>query len=151
MKNDISASIAKELVKKIEMYDTKVSAKRVGYVSSLGDGVVRVSGLPQVAYLEKVRFDSGVVGFAISLDEDSVGVIVLGEYLAIKEGDEVEATGELLSVPVGEEFLGRVINPLGEAIDGKGPIKSKKMYPVEKDRPECHVQAARFFTPPDRY
>lgn len=131
----MSISIAKELVKKIEMFETKVSAKRVGHVVSLADGVVRVSGLPQVAYLEKVRFASGVVGFAISLEEDFVGVIVLGDYLLLKEGDEVEATGELLSVPVGEEFLGRVINPLGEPIDGKGPIKSKKTYPVEKIAP----------------
>jgi len=84
MKHDMSKSIADELVKKIEAYDTKVSSKRVGHITSLGDGVVRVSGLPQVAYLEKVRFSSGVVGFAISLEEDSVGVIVLGEYLALK-------------------------------------------------------------------
>jgi len=135
MTNDITKQIADELVKKLQEYEPSTKAKRVGHIISVADGVVKVSGLSQVAYLEKVLFAGGIEGFAINLEEDSVGVIVLGQYIGLKEGDEVEATGELLSVPVGEEFLGRVINPLGEPVDGKGPIRAKKKYPIEKIAP----------------
>ena len=135
MSYDLTKQIADELTKKLEQYDTKTTAKHIGHVTSIADGVVKVSGLPHVAYLEKVVFQSGVEGFAINLEEDSVGVIVLGEYTSIKEGDEVGMTGDLLSVPVGEEFLGRVINPLGIPIDGKALIRSSKKYPIEKIAP----------------
>jgi len=135
MNSDVTKQIAEELVKRLEEYEPSQKSKRIGHVTSLADGVVKVSGLSQAAYLEKVVFQGGIEGFAINLEEDSVGVIVLGAYEGIKEGDEVEATGELLSIPVGKEFLGRVINPLGEPIDGKGPIHAKKKYPVEKIAP----------------
>ena len=135
MTNDVTKQIADELVKKLKEYEPSSKAKRVGHVTSIADGVVKVSGLSHVAYLEKVVFSGGVEGFTINLEEDSVGVIVLGEYIGIKEGNEVETTGELLSIPVGEEFLGRVINPLGEPVDGKGPIRAKKKYPIEKIAP----------------
>ena len=132
MKSDVSSLIAKELIKKLENFEQNVSARRVGYVVSIADGVAKVSGLPHVAYLELVEFPNGSAGVAINLEEESVGVIVLGDYLSIKEGDEVKGTGELLSIPVGEGFLGRVVNPLGQPIDGKAAISTKTRYPLEK-------------------
>ena len=142
MNTPIQKSIADVLKKKLENFETTTRTRHVGHILSVADGVVKVSGLPTVAYLEIVRFANGVEGFAINLEEDSVGVIVLGDYLTLKEGDEVEATGTLLSVPVGAELLGRVINPLGQAIDGKGKITTKTRYPVEKIAPSVmHRQA----------
>lgn len=135
MSTSITSNIAKELVKKIERYSPKAEGRRVGRVVSLADGIAKVSGLPAVAYLELVQFESGVRGVAINLEEEEIGVIILGDYLNIKEGDEVQTTGTLLSVPVSNAFLGRVINPLGEPIDGKGAIESKKRYPMEKIAP----------------
>lgn len=135
MKNDYTRDIANELIKRIAQYEPEVRATRVGHVISVADGVARVSGLPQASLMERVEFESGVAGLAINLEEDVVGVIVMGDYLSIKEGDEVTATGQLLSMPVGESFLGRVVNPLGEPLDGGHPIKPKTMYPIEKIAP----------------
>lgn len=131
MKTDVSELIAKELVRKLERYEPSVSTRRVGYVTSVFDGVAKASGLPHVSYLEVVKFANGVSGLAISLEEEEVGILVLGEYLGIKEGDEVRSTGELLSVPVGDSFIGRVINPMGVPVDGKGTIPSKAARPME--------------------
>lgn len=135
MKNDYTRDIASELVKKITQFEPEVRATRVGHVISVADGVARASGLPQVSLMERVEFECGVSGLAINLEEDVVGIIVMGDYLSIKEGDEVTATGQLLSMPVGESFLGRVVNPLGEPLDGGRPIKPKTMYPIEKVAP----------------
>jgi len=135
MKNDYTRDIAAELIKRIESYSSKVSARQVGHVLSVGDGVARVSGLPQVASMERVEFAGGVAGLAINLEEDVVGVIILGDYLGIHEGDEVRATGKLLSMPVGDAFLGRVVNPLGEPVDGGPEIKTQTAYPIEKVAP----------------
>lgn len=135
MKTDIAQSLAKDLAKKIAAFEPNAQSKHVGNVLSVSDGVARVSGLPNVAYLEQVEFEGGIEGFAINLEEDSVGVIVLGDYLKLKEGHEVKATGKLLSVPVDDAFLGRVINPLGAPIDGKGKIAAKMFYPLEKIAP----------------
>jgi len=146
MSNDVTKQIADELVRKLKEFEPTAKAKRIGHVTSVADGIVKASGLSHVAFLEKVLFSNGVEGFAINLEEDSVGIIVLGEYIGIKENDEVEATGDLLSVPVGEEFLGRVINPLGEPVDGKGPVRSKKKYPIEKIAPGV-VYRQRVSTP----
>ncbi len=132
---DITKQIGKDLIKKIEEFEPKVQAKRVGRILSINDGVAKVSGLPQVAYLERLEFAHGIYGFAINLEEDAVGAIILGDYLKLKEGDEVRGTGQLLSMPVDESFLGRVVNPIGEPIDGKGPIHGKKLYPLEKIAP----------------
>lgn len=134
-RTDISKQIADELMKQLKGITPSATQKQVGHVLSVTDGVAQVSGLPHVRYLEKVLFASGVEGFAINLEEDAVGVIVLGEYTGIKEGDEVEMMGDLLSVPVGEDLLGRVINPLGQPVDGKGPIRNKTSYPMEKIAP----------------
>ncbi len=135
MKTDLTSQIAHDLAKKLEQFEPKVQAKRVGYITSVADGVVKISGLPHIAYLERLEFAHGISGFAINLEEDAVGAIVLGDYLVLKEGDEVRGTGQLLSVPVDERFLGRVVSPLGEPVDGKGAIGAKKYYPLEKIAP----------------
>lgn len=132
MKNDGSALIGKDLLEKLAQFEPSVSARRVGLVRSISDGVAKVNGLPNVSYLEIVTFDSGASGVVVNLEEDIVGIIVLGDYLTIKEGDEVRGTGLLLSIPVGEAYLGRVINPLGVAIDGKAALHIKTRYPMEK-------------------
>lgn len=135
MKQNLQQFVAEELIKKIEGFTPEVSARQVGHVASVSDGVVRMSGLPNVSYQERIVFSSGVSGVAINLEEDVVGAIVLGDYLGIAEGTEVHGTGELLSIPVGEGFLGRVVNPLGEPVDGKGHVASKIKYPLEKIAP----------------
>jgi F-type H+/Na+-transporting ATPase subunit alpha len=135
MKTDIAQMLANDLVKKVSSFEAKVEAKHVGTITSISDGVARVSGLPNVAYLEELEFPHGVYGFAINLEEENIGAIILGDYLKLKEGDEVRSSGKLLSVPVDEAFLGRVVNPLGQPIDGKGAIKSKTFYPLEKIAP----------------
>ena len=135
MKTDITSQIAKNLAKKIASFEPGMQSKHVGYITSISDGVAKVSGLPGVAYLERLEFPHGIYGFAINLEEDSIGAIILGDYLELKQGDEVKGTGQLLSVPVDEKFLGRVINPIGEPIDGKGAVASNKFYPLEKIAP----------------
>ncbi len=135
MKQDVTTQLHNDLVKKINDYTPTVNAERVGKILSLSDGVAKVSGLPQVAYSELLSFPHDVVGLAFNLEEDAIGVIILGDYLKLKEGDEVRATGTLLSVPVGEGFLGRVVDPLGNALDGKGEIKAEQRNPLEKIAP----------------
>lgn len=130
-----TAPITKELLQKLEKLDTKIEPRRIGHVISVSDGVVKLSGLPQVAYLEIIEFENGVRGVAINLEQHEVGAIVLGEFTGIKEGDEVRATGDILSVPVGDGYLGRVVNPLGDAVDGHGTIPFKTRYPLEKIAP----------------
>ncbi len=132
---NLPKQIATEIAKKIAAFEPSMHGRRVGTIVSIADGVVKIQGLPQISYLELIQFPGGVMGFSINLEEDAVGAIVLGDYLGLSEGNRVESTGRLLSVPVGEEFYGRVINPLGEAIDGKGKIASKKVYPIEKIAP----------------
>ncbi len=131
----MTSLLAQKLAKKIESFEPNMQSKRVGIITSIQDGVAKVNGLPDVAYLERLEFPHGIYGFAINLEEDSIGAIVLGDYLKLKQGDEVKGTGELLSMPVDDAFLGRVVNPIGEPIDGKGAIPSKKSYPVEKIAP----------------
>lgn len=135
MNSTITKTLAEELAKKIQAYRPEVIARRVGHITSIHDGVVKISGLPNVAYLEKIRFENALRGFVINLEEEEIGAIVLGDYLLLREGDEVEATGELLVMPVGESFIGRVVNPLGDPLDGKGVIHSKMQYPIEKIAP----------------
>ncbi len=124
------------LARKVGSSDVaEVEERHVGKIMSVSDGVVKISGLPDVSYLELVKFPGNVLGVAINLEKDSVGAIVLGKYLHLKEGDEVKRTGDLLSTPVGEKFLGRVIDPMGNPVDGKGSIASTKRYPLEKIAP----------------
>lgn len=127
--------IINQLKKQIENFEAGVHSEKVGKVIEIGDGVARISGLGDVMASEMVEFPGGVIGVALNLEEDQVGAMILGEYKGIKEGDEVRSTGKILSVPVGEMMIGRVVNPLGQAIDGKGEIKSETFYPVEKVAP----------------
>ena len=128
-------NITRDIIKKLEQYRPSIEKSRVGKIISLSDGVAQISGLYDVSYNEMLEFSGGVFGVAINLEEDSIGAIILGDYLILKEGDEVRGTGRLLSMPVGEEFIGRVINPLGLELDGKGTINSKNLYPMEKIAP----------------
>ncbi len=126
-----SDEIASVIQQEIANYDAQIDVREVGRVLEVGDGIARVYGLSGVMAGEMVEFDSGVSGLAFNLEENSVGVIILGNYLKISEGEEVKSTGQLLSVPVGDELLGRVVDPLGVPLDGKGPINTSKSRPVE--------------------
>ncbi|MEX1042761.1 MAG: F0F1 ATP synthase subunit alpha [Pirellulaceae bacterium] len=123
--------IASVLQKEIANFDTQVDVREVGHVLEVGDGIARVYGLSGIMAGEMVEFPNGVIGLAFNLEENSVGVIILGDYLKLKEGDEVRAMGTLLSVPVGEAVLGRVVDPLGNPLDGLGPIDTTETRPVE--------------------
>ncbi|MEX3558098.1 F0F1 ATP synthase subunit alpha [Corynebacterium sp. 32222D000AT] len=116
-------------------YSAEASREEVGVVISAADGIAQVSGLPSVMANELLEFPGGVIGVAQNLDTNSIGVVVLGNFESLKEGDEVKRTGEVLSIPVGEEFLGRVINPLGQPIDGMGPIDSEEDRALELQAP----------------
>jgi F-type H+-transporting ATPase subunit alpha len=117
-------------------FEKDIAVSNVGTVVEVGDGIARVYGLSQVMSSELVEFTkSGVMGLALNLEEDSVGVIIMGEYEGIEEGDEVRATGQIGSVPVGPELVGRVVNALGQPIDGKGPINTEKRRPIERIAP----------------
>jgi F-type H+-transporting ATPase subunit alpha len=119
----------------IQHFEQRTKAVSVGTVIEVGDGVAQVYGLQGVMNSELVEFPNGVMGMASNLEEDSVGVIILGDYQEIQEGQEVKSTGRLVSVPVGEALLGRVIDPLGNPIDGKGPIATTERRPVERVAP----------------
>ena len=126
-----SDEIASVLRKEIEQYESQIDVRETGTVLEVGDGIARVYGLSGVMAGEMVEFPGGVIGLAFNLEENSVGVIILGDYLKINEGDEVRALGKLLSVPVGDAVIGRVVDPLGRPLDGKGPIASSEARPVE--------------------
>jgi len=118
-----------------DSYDPNATRSEVGAVVEAADGIARVSDLPSVMANELLEFPGGVLGVAQNLDEREIGAVVLGSFEQIKEGDEVRRTGEVLSIPVGDAFLGRVINPLGQPIDGKGPIESEAERPLELQAP----------------
>jgi F-type H+-transporting ATPase subunit alpha len=119
----------------IENYESKISVDEVGTVITLGDGIARVHGLDKVMAGELLAFPHDIAGIAMNLEEDQVGVVILGDYTEIKEGDEVKRTGRIMSVPVGENMIGRVVNALGQPIDDKGPIATEKFIPLERLAP----------------
>jgi F-type H+/Na+-transporting ATPase subunit alpha len=119
----------------IENYETKIAVDEVGTVVSLGDGIARIHGLDKVMAGELIEFPHNVAGIAMNLEEDQVGSVLLGDYTEIKEGDEVRRTGRIMSVPVGEAMIGRVVNALGQPIDDKGPINTTQFLPVERIAP----------------
>src|ERR1700730_18614638 len=127
--------ISKVIRDQIGSYAVEVDVAEVGSVVSLGDGIARVHGVERAMAGEMLEFPHGVFGLALNLEEDGVGVVLLGEYTEIKEGDIVKRTGRIVSVPVGEELLGRVVNALGQPIDGKGPIATKTFMPIERIAP----------------
>ncbi len=129
------SSILQDIEAQIAGLKTKVSRQNVGTVREVSDGVAKVEGLTDAMLNEMLDFGNGVIGIALNLEETEVGVVVLGDYLGIKEGSEVKTTGKLLSVPVGKGLLGRVVDTLGRPVDGKGPITATAQYPVEKIAP----------------
>ncbi len=121
--------IASVIKRQIEEFGGELTVVDVGVVVEVGDGIARVHGLSGVAYSELVEFEGGIMGMALNLEEDNVGVVIMGDPLAVKEGNEVRSTGRIVEVPVGEELLGRVVDALGRPIDGKGPIKTVQASP----------------------
>ncbi|MFM7088758.1 MAG: F0F1 ATP synthase subunit alpha, partial [Candidatus Paceibacterota bacterium] len=128
-------NIVENLKKEIESFASVAKIEKVGTVLELFDGIAKVSGLSDVRASEMVTFANGELGVVLNLDEDSIGVIILGAFAGIREGDEVRATGKILEVPVADMLLGRVVNALGSTIDGKGQIRTEKFYPIEKVAP----------------
>jgi len=132
----IQANEITELLRQqIENYEQKIQVDEVGTIITLGDGIARIHGLDKVMAGELIDFPHGVKGLAMNLDEDQVGAVLLGDYTELKEGDQVKRTGKIMSVPVGEALIGRVVNALGEPIDDKGPINTKETLPVERLAP----------------
>jgi F-type H+-transporting ATPase subunit alpha len=127
--------ISKIIREQIGSFAVAVDVAEVGTVVSLGDGIARVHGCQRAMAGEMLEFPKGVFGIALNLEEDSVGTVLLGDYTQIREGDPVKRTGRIISVPVGEEMLGRVVNALGQPIDGKGPILTKQVFPIERIAP----------------
>jgi F-type H+/Na+-transporting ATPase subunit alpha len=129
------SNLLKEIEAQIAGAKTTTAKENVGVIREIGDGVAKIEGLTDAMLNEMIDLGKGVTGLALNLDETEVGVVVLGDYTQLKEGDEARTTGKVLQVPVGKGLLGRVVNVLGEPIDGKGPIKSDTSYPVEKIAP----------------
>jgi F-type H+/Na+-transporting ATPase subunit alpha len=127
--------ISQILREQIANYDSKVRVDEVGTIISLGDGIARIHGLDKAMAGELLSFPHGIAGLAMSLEEDQVGAVLLGDYTELSEGNEVKRTGKILSVPVGEAMIGRVVNALGAPIDGKGPIATTQTLPVERLAP----------------
>src|SRR5438105_11098135 len=135
MANIKADEISKILREQIANYEQTVAVEEVGAVISVGDGIARIHGLEKVMAGEMLAFPHEVFGIALNLEEDQVGAVLLGEYTTIKEGDTVKRTNTIMSVPVGEALVGRVVNPLGEPVDDKGPIASSQRNPLEKIAP----------------
>jgi F-type H+-transporting ATPase subunit alpha len=135
MPNPELQSIATVLLERIQQFQPVVVTEDVGTVVEVGDGIARVSGLPTVQMSELVTFPDGIMGMAFNLEVDNVGIIIMGDYTNIREGDLVRRTGRIVSVPVGDALLGRVVDALGRPIDGKGPIRTDKYRPIERIAP----------------
>ena len=127
--------ISSLIQKQIEGFDGNIELKETGRVISVGDGIARIHGLENAMSGELLSFPGNLVGMVLNLEEDNVGAILLGFDNDIKEGDEVKRTGRIMEVPIGPEMVGRVVNSLGEPIDGKGPIKTDKFGPIERIAP----------------
>ncbi len=138
--------IASIIRQQIEQFGGAITAVDVGTVVESGDGIAQVYGLGNAMYSELLEFPNGIMGMALNLEEDTVGVIILGDYTEIKEGDEVRTTGRIVQVPVGDGLIGRVVDPLGQPLDGKGPVPSDKQRPVERIAPNV-VQRQAVNTP----
>jgi F-type H+-transporting ATPase subunit alpha len=130
-----AGEITELLRQQIENYEQKIQVDEVGTIISLGDGIARIHGLDKVMAGELIEFPHDVAGLAMNLDEDQVGAVLLGDYTLLKEGDEVKRTGRIMSVPVGDAMIGRVVNALGQPIDDKGPINTDQFLPVERLAP----------------
>jgi F-type H+-transporting ATPase subunit alpha len=136
---DIASAIKREINK----FGTSLAMYDVGVVSEIGDGIARINGLASAKYNELLQFPNDTIGIAMNLEEDSVAAIILGDYAGIKEGDEVRCTGRIAEVPVGEALIGRVVDPLGRPLDGKGPIKTGQNPAAGKSRAGCYQTKIR--------
>jgi len=134
------STVIEQIEQQIAQLSSKAVRKNTGTIRSVADGVAKVDGLSAVMYNEMVQFPGDAVGIALNLEEDEVGCVVLGDVSRLREGDEVQTTGRLLSVPVGKELLGRVVDALGRPVDGKGPLDAKEFYPVERIAPGIIVR-----------
>lgn len=140
LRPDEITGIIKEQIKN---YSSKIELQDVGTVVTVGDGIATVHGLEKCMSGELLEFEGGIYGMALNLEQDFVGAVMLGSDAEIKEGDSVKRTNRIVSVPVGEEMLGRVVNALGQPIDGKGQILTDKTEPIEKSLPEL-LQESQF-------
>ena len=138
--------ITAQLRQQIESFEAPVEVVDVGSVISVGDGIARISGLTNVMATELLEFPGGVLGIALNLERDQVGAVIMGDYEHIEEGDIVKSTGRIASVPVGDAMIGRVVNAVGEPIDGKGPIQSDGFLPIERIAPGV-IERANVDTP----
>lgn len=127
--------IVSSLKKQIDQFEKKAEVQEVGTVIAVGDGIARMSGLSNCQSQEMLEFPGGITGLALNLEEETVGAIILGDYKQVKEGDTVKRTGKIMSIPVGDKLVGRVVNALGEEIDGKGDIATDAEYPLERVAP----------------
>ena len=127
-KTDEIVSILKQ---QLESHKADIDISEVGEITYIGDGVAKVSGLEKVMSSELVELPNGVFGMALNLEEDSVGIVLFGDSSLVKEGDIAKRTGKIVEVPIGEALLGRVVNPLGQPMDGKGDINSKEKFPID--------------------
>ena len=134
------SSVLDQIEQQIAQLSSKAVKKNTGTIRTVADGVAKIEGLSEVMYNEMVQFPGGAIGIALNLEEDEVGCVVLGDVSKLKEGDEVQTTGRLLSVPVGKALLGRAVDALGNPLDGKGPIGAKETYPVERIAPGIIVR-----------
>ena len=130
-----AAEITEALKRHVDEYTPEVGAEQIGRIVEVGDGIARVSGLPRAAVNELLEFEDGTVGLAMNLDEETIGAVVLGSVDSLEEEQIVRATGQILSIPVGDAMLGRVVNALGEPIDGKGPIATTETRRMEVQAP----------------
>ncbi|MDP2720913.1 MAG: F0F1 ATP synthase subunit alpha [bacterium] len=127
--------MVKQLEKEIKDLKLSSQAENIGRIIEIGDGIAKIEGISNVAYNELVQLPHNLYGLALNLEESNVGIIIFGDYKLLKEGDEAKSTGEILSIPVGDGLIGRVLDPLGNPIDGRGPVKFKQTYPIEKIAP----------------
>jgi F-type H+-transporting ATPase subunit alpha len=133
--------IASVIKQQIEQFGTKLTMVDVGTVIEIGDGIARIHGLAAAKYNELLQFPKDIMGIALNLEEDSVAAVILGDYTVIKEGDEVKCTGRIAEVPVGDALIGRVVDPLGSPLDGKGALKTKKTRPIERVAPNVTLRS----------
>jgi len=134
------STVLDQIEQQIAKLSSKAIKKNTGHIRTIADGVAKIDGLSDVMYNEMVQFPGGAIGIALNLEADEVGCVILGDIAMLKEGDEVQTTGRLLSVPVGKALLGRAVDALGNPVDGKGPIAAKETNPVEKIAPGIIVR-----------
>ena len=134
------SNVVEQIEQQIAKLSSKAVKKNTGTILAIADGVAKLDGLSEVMYNEMVQFPGGAIGIALNLEEDEVGCVILGDIANLKQGDEVQTTGKLLSVPVGRGLLGRVVDALGRPVDGKGPLAATEFYPVEKIAPGIIVR-----------